>query len=356
MPLKFVLSWDRYISHVGDPAMQILASNSFRWLEVHFPSDDTAPNPGVMVRIKGRLPLLRCLEIGTELGRQDLFEDAPALISIGGTPDPDWQLPYDQLTKLNLNYCQGDVAIPILQRCTNVQHAELDNIIDWEGQDRVTMPNMRSMVITASNDEEVIFTCNQLRLPQLDFLVLQNDVYVTREPPLDEAGYDILIERFFTDCSCITTFKMKGLRVSDLQLIRILACLPQLRKLSIRNLVWYVPNAQSYSLQPSNRTISSQFIQRLTVKQDAEELVIVPKLTELTLASLPRDFDARSFVDMIFSRWRPRNGGPATFDDDCLCTVKVGLKFKDDSDVAQEFSRLEPLQRLGFGFNAYEKI
>jgi hypothetical protein len=94
--------------------------------------------------IKGRLPLLRHVDLEFEDNAPDIMVDeAPLLRSVilSALEISDIVLPWAQLTSLTLNRLGPDDCVPILQQTSNLVHCEL-SLYSWNYDDDIPLPDV----------------------------------------------------------------------------------------------------------------------------------------------------------------------------------------------------------------------
>ncbi|KAK7059124.1 hypothetical protein VNI00_001750 [Paramarasmius palmivorus] len=344
-PLKLRLHCSYYHKQqeIIDPTLHILVENSSRWLELSFCSESgDSPDFAVWRRIKGRLPLLRRLDI--DFDPEDLFADTPALSSFTCILYDIPELPFEQLSHLNIKFSYTrSVLDEVLQRCQKIQHLELEYVHeDVEDDDpvmsEVTLMNLETLKVTLAEESTLEYSMSLLlpRLTSLEYIRRYGRYYRTWE------AWDNL--SFFKQSSRITNLHIEGLPISDIQMGRILTCLPGLRQFRLYELT---SDAIGESLSISDRTITSKFFQHLIFDDKAENTSIIPRLSELSLRAGYEGFDASGLVKMVSSRWMPRRGIRTAVDVDCLQSVEVRLGGDVANELPNEFLALESLKAAG---------
>ena len=161
-------------------------------------------------------------------------------------------------------------------------------------------------------------------------------VYVMhgRQYPTWETWDDI---SFFQQPLRITSLHIESLPISDTQIIGILACLPALGQLCVHDLG---PKLDAVGESSPNLTVTPSFFQHLTISPAAEHTI--PRLTRLILKAGYEGFDATGLVDMVSSRWNPRD---ATVE--CLRFVELRLIGEHENELPTELLALEPLKAGG---------
>ncbi|KAK7054851.1 hypothetical protein VNI00_003314 [Paramarasmius palmivorus] len=338
-PLSLSLLWDSYQdqARVIDPSLRVLVHHSSRWQDVIMACrHDLPPDYTIMKEIRGNLPLLEVLHI--EFDPDDLFEDAPALYIFGCVLSPDEfpQLPFEQLGFLLTKFSTRDFIDDMLECCPNMRGLKLDRCISIDHDDEedpqteiseISAPSIEDITIVADLESSLRAGLG-LFLPNLETL----ELFATGKGAQRHSCWKVWDNTpFFQRSPEITKLTLGDLPISDTQAIHLLTCLPALRWLRIRD------SGQALSDCILNRTITSTFLQRLTVERRAFDLV--PRLSELFLNVLSYKFNARRLVDMVASRWDPQSDG-------CIHVIDVELR-GDAGGFNREFQDLDSLKAAG---------
>ncbi|KAF9072207.1 hypothetical protein BDP27DRAFT_1418359 [Rhodocollybia butyracea] len=347
-PLKLML----YIQGVPHEEMQALISSLtqhvHRWetftYSGHYPLRRHSSWCG------SHLPLLAELELDIDTSEQDdelsgfdlhCFKDAPRLCALTTTEVPTSMVPYHQLRHLKLRNSNSSL-VEMLQRCPSIKSLELEG---WEGyhteySEHYTSRNITSLAIIiegyqGSYLELVFFTFD---LPSLNTIVL--DGYEGGWVSLPTETFISFISR----SSCmITTFTLRSIPLSDLDLIAVLHVMPSLLHLEIEDYKWGYLHAQY--------TITLNLISRL-IQHESTSISLVPKLHTLHLLSQCRHtgtFDDSTFVSMVESRWfRPgsdRSAEMSMMGRSCIRSVVLKFDWREVDAVV--YKPLQILDREG---------
>ncbi|KAK7054972.1 hypothetical protein VNI00_003435 [Paramarasmius palmivorus] len=342
MPLKIHTIWhDNHYTEIVNPTMRILADHSSRWSEVVFFSDAGVLEAEVLKGIKGRLPLLRQLDI--DFGTLDVFDDAPALTSVAiCMPDYAPSLPYSQLIHMTLRHCYNDfVATRIFQQCRQVRRLELlwvENSLPIEPQ--VLMPSVDTLKVSGG-EYDICFAIAHLLLPRLESLELVA-LFIDDLGAWEMWKDTPMVQSFFQQCSCITNLRIENLPLSDTQIITILTYVPTLRKLHIEDAAT-IPELAVDS--PVNQTITPTSPSAPLIPGEYRRIISNrTHLTALFLKAHSRGFDSEQLVKMVSSRWIPRDIRGTCIDR--VQVVEVVLGYDRDMPFI-DVSALEPLVAAG---------
>ncbi|KAF9064925.1 hypothetical protein BDP27DRAFT_1425322 [Rhodocollybia butyracea] len=232
----------------------------------------------------------------------------------------------------------------MLPRCPSVKYLELEGWEDARRQQEsvhYTSHNITSLAIGAgcpiSFLEMVFLSCD---LPSLNVIVLDSS-----ESGSDNWGTETLIS-FISRSSCmITTFTLRGISLSDLDLIAALRVMPSLLYLEFEDHNWnYAETQRAYS------PITSKLISSLILRKSTS-ISLVPKLHTLHLVSWLDigTFDDSAFVRMVESRWfKPgsdRSAAMLRMGKGCIRSVV--LKFGWREVDADAYNRLQTFDKEG---------
>ncbi|KAF7288376.1 F-box domain-containing protein [Mycena chlorophos] len=209
------------------------------------------------------------------------------------------QLPWTQLTALELNGHFGEDTLAVLHQCTNLEEAEIE-CYGWKTPPPATnLPSplvifanltALSVALKVDNDFARHPFFSQLSLPALAVLKLEfhakfnwGDAMVTT------------LSQFFTRASALKTLEIREATFEPDQLITLLGGLSVLRKLIM------------YSCE---HCFQDELIERLTYDASRGSETILPCLGNLTIQHAGDDFDDDLLADMIESRWNVTS--PAT--------------------------------------------
>ncbi|KAF9063706.1 hypothetical protein BDP27DRAFT_1367801 [Rhodocollybia butyracea] len=289
---------------------------------------------------------IRNFEIDTEgaqLPELDLLELAPRLRTLATTESPPVKAPFHQLRTIHL-WIGEELASPPVPLLTKILHnypslcslsLEIEPFdvedLDSEVRDPMvqdTWRNITCLVIrTFWEPSWLKMLFSSFRFPSLNEVVLKDES--TETWPADD------FISFVTNSSCIiTTLTLRGLSISDLDLIAVLRVIPSISYLEIDDFE-----------HSSESPITSHFMQSLQHQSTSSPLA--PKLRSLRLISKHEQlFDDATFISMVESRWfKPGSDlSAAMFSMGNACIRSVVLKFswrEVDAEVYQPLRNLD---------------
>lgn len=274
-----------------------------------------------------------------------IFEKAPMLR----------ELQTDNLTSI----LSGFLWDQLIQLYTIDEHNPLDRIINlfpnligftiWECKNyhntslltaSSTFKRLRSLCIKVQNSNADVGLLEHI-FSSVTFPSLMELEIGSEGRAYDRAWPKDAFKGCLTRSSCarnITKFSLRGIRISDLDLISILYSFPSLQDLFISN-----------QLVSEDDPLTSRLISSLHSSGYNEltksRFPIVPRLHKLGLEFGGANFDDAAFISMVSSRWLPDLQYAAKIQVDCLRAVK--LKFLSRKVDHTIFSPLWYLDRMG---------
>ncbi|KAF7312014.1 hypothetical protein MIND_00213300 [Mycena indigotica] len=255
--------------------LPMLAPYSKRWAALSCGIERGIPFAGNAVR--GRVPKLRRLELSLQLyggprvipGKVDAFSVAPLLrdVHLVGFSPAVIELPWAQLTKLQLGEVQVNYAVDVLRLTPRVEDVTLGFDHDHWSQPQGPLPLRLPNLHTLKFDDEADFM-QYLTLPAL------STVYFTQGVE-DPQQLEELIAR--SQCSIVDMTLISG---EVKYLIDVLKLVPSLVRLRVKNITW----ATNSLITLFSRLISGP--QQGTSSSDLPATPLVPKLREVTLSPI----------------------------------------------------------------------
>ncbi|KAF9075343.1 hypothetical protein BDP27DRAFT_1315912 [Rhodocollybia butyracea] len=233
----------------------------------------------------------------------DCFEHSPRLraLALNRIPQDKSKIPYHQLDHADFVINSSGALEEVLRKCPSLKSFELQ-LEHYHSEPSLsvipgTWRDITSIVIREYHEQ----SCSELVFPSFSFPSL-NVLQVERlgsieqmpSKPTDWPG-SAFISFVCRSCCMITTFTIRGISLSDLDLIGALRVMPSLLHLEIDNEVWHMKQQNPITLP---------LISSLTPRQSSNSVIsLVPKLHSLRLLFDGTTFYDRAFVSMIQSRW-----------------------------------------------------
>ncbi|KAF9045630.1 hypothetical protein BDP27DRAFT_1434637 [Rhodocollybia butyracea] len=267
----------------------------------------------------------------------DIFEHAPRLRILATTDAPPSKTPFNQLE--TLHFCKSlRVASPTelantLRNCHSLKKLLL--LFDVEVQDPMaqgTWKNITWLNMMEPFEQHLKMVFLSFSFPSLTELIVESEFHKTTWP-VESFG------SFVTTSSCmITAFTLRGISISDLDLIAALRVMPSISYLKIDDI---------NDIDSAQRTITSHLISSL--RHQSTSFLLAPKLHSLHLISVRKSkvlFDDATFIGMVESRWfKPGSDlSAAMFSMGKACIRSVVLTFswrEVDAEVYQPLRNLD---------------
>jgi hypothetical protein len=290
LPLEVKLDWlhssDNELSELL-PLLEAVVRQSNRWARFKFIWNNGHPDIfRAISQIRGRLSLLRCLEIGSDRGElptefRDIFADAPQLRQVKLTNHEHEatyssipiSAPWQQITQFRASF-DPQLSLQILRLTSNLVDCGMGVYDDGDGVSPTTpivvLPHLRRLSVIG---------CGNLNLP---WLQAPNLEYLFHNSYGDDTVLPFLLR---SGCRLI------GLSVEDFVSPNLIQLLPHIPTLSY---------FQASLFDPSRGHPPERFFRAMTVTGASTDLC--PRLTRISieLNYLPVD---DSLLKMIESRW-----------------------------------------------------
>ncbi|KAF9066392.1 hypothetical protein BDP27DRAFT_1330676 [Rhodocollybia butyracea] len=275
----------------GVPSLIHLKEHAWHWKTFRYEGDFSLLGYGLLYEMC--FPILGELDIPwiTTSDELDLFEQCPRLhaLSASWPEGPTSSVPYNQLDYLNLGQ-QSTITdlVQALHSCPSLKCLEAGLLInesedaDLEQGGHGTWPDVALLTIDGSSSYTMF---SSFDFPSLNHLVIDG---------LVDWPADIFLS-FVSRSSCIiTTFTLRGISMSDLDLIAALRVMPALLHFEL-----------DIKYEQSENPITSHLISNLTHRDHkSTSSPLVPKLHSFHLRYQAADpFDDAAFVSMVQSRW-----------------------------------------------------
>ncbi|ESK86321.1 hypothetical protein Moror_5028 [Moniliophthora roreri MCA 2997] len=341
-PLKLNLDWSVGFQDDHLPVLETIIKQSARWVHFDVNSyDETLLKNRIFQPLRGRLPLLKYLNLGTDeciIESYVLFSDTPALRSLSYTPNSSstvTEFPFEHLAHLKLRRCYSDEAIMMLERCIRLEKLELDwlgdNIVE-ENIPQLHMSAVKSLIFRALEQEPTTFA--HFVLPQL------SSIEISCPYPgeyCDNWEQWNITQLFLQQSSSFITYcRLETILASDIQVMEFLNCMPMLQTLCIEDMGRW-DNGLGHI---RNRTVTSTFLQRLLVKVNSS--VFLPRLEDLMLRARMDDFNASACSIAVLSRFRPDNGQASA-----VCLRSIEIELKGNGSLPRELASLDHFNGKG---------
>lgn len=277
-----------------DHLLHLIVEASCRWQ--HVDSDLKLFQCDLLYQIKDKIPLLESLTLShygvdeDSSGRNSIFMRAPRLrrvrMHLGMLPNK-LDLPWNQLTRLELPKVHDVEFLAILADCSNLQ--EFTVVVNSRGDhlQPVFHDRLRSLAINILQG----FTrpLDLLTLP-----TLSNLRYTDRYDHVAAHSLSQFITR--SSCTLVQLDLSIGNRSTNSEpFLRILQLCPRLEELMLSD--------------PSSFSLTPEVLVRLTVgdPRNVDHETLVPRLRLFGLDAVQRSFDPSIFASMLQSRWRQKS-------------------------------------------------
>ncbi|KAL0579416.1 hypothetical protein V5O48_002587 [Marasmius crinis-equi] len=295
------------------PSLRNISKQCNRWqsLSLTFSEPSGLPFAGFDA-IRGELPMLQCLSlirqpytdittIWEDCPLLNLFDTCPSLRTLDISPDDyllddeEPPLPCRQIKALQIRNSHNRSALSLLSTCPNVEDVELTGLYgsneswpDFEGY--VVSDVVKSLtVMGATRQPDLDDILRHLTLPGLTSLVLSGHGI--------QWIWDgsILKEFFHRSTTNITSLHLRGLPITDVELLSLLSMLPSLTHLGIEEM----------PVALRNRVITKRFLNSLALhpSDTPSSAPLLPFLREMNLVVHSRDIDPEAFKAALSSRW-----------------------------------------------------
>ncbi|KAI3610079.1 hypothetical protein WG66_007368 [Moniliophthora roreri] len=315
-PLNLILHFDKLLNldyNVGTipiPILKTLVQHSERWHTIEFRFITQAVMAHQVFKpITGHLPILTSLRLFGQGGRSldfrcNLFSDCPALSSLSFEPagplTVHCPLPWRQIKSLQIENAFLSSMISTASLCPRTERLA----IKWCGGgtytgNHLSIPHVTRLSIVAEDADEAYCAFKHLTLQGLSSLEISctsdDDEGEVEDITWKDWNERHIVDFFRRSSGClITSLSLKYVPISGKQLIQFLHFMPALSSLRL----------EESSHRKSTRTITRQFLQRLTI-DDMEASPFLPKLTDIRLV-LREDGLAESVLpNALISRWIP---------------------------------------------------
>ncbi|KAF5343437.1 hypothetical protein D9758_011812 [Tetrapyrgos nigripes] len=322
-------------SAVTDDALVVIRAfipHSMRWETVSLDVDRSHLLDPEFATIKGRLPLLRQLEvwppspvdieIPDNEATVDSFISAPVLRSfkLGTDTQTKIEVPWPQLHDLTL-WGHKPIAISkLLRSASAARKVTIEHCYSPDAEDSKPEPvvyNMASLTICVDHwDRNPTVFLRPLTLPQLTSLCLSG-----AEPMYPDTDFCFSdIQAFLIRSGCIlTSLSLVNLSNTDHVILEILECIPSLVELIIHE-----RPIQDHS---QNTILTPYFVGQLSFNHDRKSFHrFLPRLKTVSFqvhGRAPLIFVISSFVAMVRSRWIPNLEHATEMGVNCLRNVEL---------------------------------
>ncbi|KAJ4491426.1 hypothetical protein C8J55DRAFT_449966 [Lentinula edodes] len=330
------------------PVMDLLVQHSKRWKTFTVNGQWLLTSCYALLHPRQHFPILTALSTDGDFHQEelDIFEDSPQLCSVRTTVLPPSRLPSHQLTHVEITVPSSEDLIGQLDRSPNLTTMVLlgqKQSFSVQGLGRLsrTMPMVRSLVLQvqlSNNLLQTVFSC--LTCPRLSELSISSAYHRYDNSAISVIPWPKhLFKSFMLKVSSgLTTFTIRDISISDLDLIAALEFMPSLRSLAIHD-SW---------LRKENSPITTRLIQSLHLRGNQRSSFrspLVPRLHDLAVEFGGADFDDTIFVGMVASRWLPDRDYSAGVDVDRLGSVV--LKFFRREVNKEAYQPLQDLEVMG---------
>lgn len=298
--------------------MQLLARHCYRWYNVSLLLDYP---PVALDNIKENLPILESLRLNKGYASDSpllLFETAPQLYSVTLLYHPrQFQLRWDQIHTLSLQWCALNDILETLSRCPNLLRLSMSI------NSNMNSDQMNDLVeVTSQLEHFSIDATRQLNgLPDFENL-LNNATFpkvtpfsVSTDLELRAGNLPESFTSFISRSSCtITTLSWENITMSPNSWVSFLESLPSLTSLTVSELL----------LLAGESLISNIFLRTLRPHTISSLNAFLPKLETLSLSISRPTFTVEAFMNAVKSRWLPHGN------DDVACLKNVQLYISQD--------------------------
>ncbi|KAF9059695.1 hypothetical protein BDP27DRAFT_454480 [Rhodocollybia butyracea] len=336
--LSFMVT--RYLERSEEfPFLKLFLQHAHRWESFACWADHSLSFYRMLSQL--RFPSLLELDIrhfaDPDSNALDIFEHAPRLRILATTDAPPSKTPFNQLE--TLHFCKSlRVASPTelantLRNCPFLKKLLL--LFDVEVQDPMAQgmwKNITWLNMMEPFEQHLNMVFLSFSFPSLTELIVESEFHETTWP-VESFG------SFVTTSSCmITAFTLRGISISDLDLIAALRVMPSISYLKIDDI---------NDIDSAQRTITSHLISSL--RHQSTSFLLAPKLHSLHLISVRKSkvpFDDATFIGMVESRWfKPGSDlSAAMFSMGKACIRSVVLTFswrEVDAEVYQPLRNLD---------------
>ncbi|KAF8827624.1 hypothetical protein HHX47_DHR4000453 [Lentinula edodes] len=330
------------------PVMDLLVQHSKRWKTFTVNGQWLLTSCYALLHPRQHFPILTALSTDGDFHQEelDIFEDSPQLCSVRTTVLPPSRLPSHQLTHVEIAVPSSEDLIGQLDRSPNLTTMVLlgqkqSFSVQDLGRLSRTMPMVRSLVLQvqlSNNLLQTVFSC--LTCPRLSELSISSAYHHYDNSAISVIPWPKhLFKSFMLKVSSgLTTFTIRDISISDLDLIAALEFMSSLRSLAIHDL----------RLRKENSPITTRLIQSLHLRGNQRSSFrspLVPRLHDLAVEFGGTDFDDTIFVSMVASRWLPDRDYSAGVDVDRLGSVV--LKFFRREVNKEVYQPLQDLEVMG---------
>ncbi|KAK7433651.1 hypothetical protein VKT23_020657 [Stygiomarasmius scandens] len=361
-----------------NPLLELLATQSHRWVEIRFlyldahilpdslDSDSTFP---ALQRLVFRDNDEDRLSFPSDL---TLFRNSPKLRALtietapqDGYASIDQRFPWNQIRHLELHLDRCERVFKLLRLCYNLESIIFAsfNAAAIRGSDIISdglepqtsnasKVEFRMSAQTEDVEEGSIILSklvDAITLPKVHTLMFTRDTYP--DGSYQSQWPRSSIDSFFRRSKCsLTTLYIDGHALSDKDALALLTLTPALSHLRIQE-------NKAHSATRSSPTISPLFLQALHAfgysSFRASTAPLVPKLTSLHITTNGKGLNDTMFTDMVVSRWIPEVDHADVVGVDRLRSVKLGV-FDRTFDEGQR-RRLECLESVGLKVEVFQK-
>ncbi|KIK52729.1 hypothetical protein GYMLUDRAFT_265331 [Collybiopsis luxurians FD-317 M1] len=251
----------------------------------------------------------------------------------------------NRLTSLTVGVPTQEKMRDVLSSCPNLTWLYLWELLDssYPGA-TVTTPPMMSVKVrsftlgssrfSAISSDFINAVLATYTFPALDTLCIRSE-----NPSCRLTWPRHAFEHFMARSSCIiTSFTIKSLGISDLDLIFILRFLPSLRDLEIHD----VREPEGKSPITSLLVSALHGFAGLNKRSNSSGALLVPKLRQLKFRFYGTAFDDAAFVSMVSSRWLPDPNYAGVVGMECLRSVVLYCYSREvDHDIYKPLYSLE---------------
>ncbi|EEB89267.1 hypothetical protein MPER_12652 [Moniliophthora perniciosa FA553] len=262
----------------------------------------------------------------------DLFSNCPSLTCVSLTPGRLFSGPFTnhyplacgQIKALDVYFTEISAALKIATLGTSIEQLALCYCNGDSSS--LLLPGVTHLSVAAMEAGEAYCPFKHLTLQGLSSLE------ITRGPGYDDDGEDWEawneepIRDFFERSGCtVTSLSLRGVPISDEQLIHLLRLMPALSSLCLEE---FFGDEDVIT----NRTVTRQLLQKLTI--DDTSSPFLPKLTDISLVLREDGLADTVLPNALISRWVPDS---SQFEVACIKSVIVALaNLKTESEETIE--------------------
>ncbi|KAF5337533.1 hypothetical protein D9757_015467 [Collybiopsis confluens] len=376
-PLMIELDFgkDPRLNHTSlHPIIAKFTQQSRRWKQLNLLYPGACILPDLFIGdTSPHFPLLEEVELG------EVTASDPEVIFLARTAP--------NLKRLILN---GDSELPHLKSLsafTQITHMDFNPDLPHLVKFLKANPNLISLAVNEEAGSSSDHTAHPQTCARMEILTVRHDNGVGKSvfpamhcptlkslEPLDKTpllhawdSYSLFMAFVRRSSFPLTTLSMKGLSLSDSNLVHVLTHLPTLVNLSIDDLIMLPPRSHitedffsidDLDMLPPHSHITEEFIDSLhasrTSSLRSNLSPIIPRLRSLALSCGCSEFNDTSVVDMVKSRWFPSNlSGLSSetkvsnvFQVDCLREFALTFRRREKVDRAV-YAPLERLEKNG---------